>query len=299
MNIEPFCNDPNNQPDFCNAPFYYIDPSKCKFSENNTYSQSIFSPNLYYSFSTCGTYDIWRQFLIMEQLKGETLHVGVPALYYPDHFRLDADGNLIFWDLDINAGVGELQGIYIDVLNRIGVFAGFTVQYESVSANSLEEHDSPWDACIQDVAQGLLDMCVGNFWETTKRREKVLFSAAVFNDIFYMRVPLLKEDKSFKAKVKKIFRPFTFSLWLTILFATFGVGVCYTILDANRKTYKSDIPGENIESIYTATMELMHGANQNKDQLICHHNLVIFRIDYSCSLYSKSGCISSTKEHTA
>ena len=263
--LEPFCNDPNIQRDFCDSPFCYIDPSKCKLSENNSYSQSHFFSNLYYSYTTCGSNDRWREFPITEQLKGETLRVGVPALYYPDHFKFDADGNPIFWNPDISAGVGDFQGIYIDLLTKLSLFGGFNVHYESVSAHALKEHQSTWDACIQDVAHGILDMCVGNYWETTERREKVQFSTAIFNENFYMRTPLPQEDKTFKSKMQIIFKPFTGTLWLTIILATIGVGISYTILDSKRKTSMSGITGKIAESIYSATMELMNGANQNED----------------------------------
>ena len=264
-NLAPYCNGSDNKPEFCDAPFCYVDPSKCKLSKNNTYKQSSYFPNLYYSYTTCGSNDRWREFQIKDQLKGATLRVGVPAQYYPDHFKLDADGNPILWNLDINAGVGEFQGIYIELLTKIALFAGFTIQYESVSANAREQHAGTWDACIQDVGLGILDMCVGDFWETMERRERVQFTTAIYNELFYMRVPKPRNDDSFLAAIQKLFQPFTPSLWLTIVLAIIVVGLSYTILDSNRKTTRSEMPEIIMESLYAATMELMNGA-ENKDK---------------------------------
>ena len=270
MGLDPFCNDsnPENLIPFCNAPFCYVDPSKCNHSENSTYARSSYFPNLFYSYNTCGAHDYWNQFLIVDQLKGQTLKVGVPALYYPDHFKFDADKNPIFFDPDINNGVGDFEGMYIDVLKKLSLFGGFTIVYTPVSAHAKKHFESLWDACIQDVAQGLLDMCIGNFWETTERREKVQFSTAVFNDIFYLRVPKPQEDKSFMAKIQILFQPFTTPLWITIILATVGVGMSYTILESNRKMSMSEVSGKVAHSIYSATMELMNGAEQNEDMKI-------------------------------
>ena len=162
MNLAPFCSDPNDQAPFCNAPFCYIDPAKCKLSENNSYSQSSIFPHLFFSYTTCGSNDDWKS-LIAKNINGVTLRVGVPTLRYPDHFRLDTNGDPILFDMDINAGVGELKGIYIEMLEKLALHANFTVQYESVSAYARKVHGSGWDACVEDVGRGILDMCVGNF----------------------------------------------------------------------------------------------------------------------------------------
>ena len=274
MGLAPFCNNPNNLEHFCNAPFCFIDPTKCKLSENNTYAQSAFFPNLYYSYNTCGSDMDWRV-PITDQLKGATLRVGIPVLFYPEHFKLDANGNAILWSTNVNDGVGDFRGIYIEILNLIASKGGFTVQYQSVSANALKTSGDGWQACVQDVGQGILDMCVGAFWETVTRREKVAFTTALFNNVFYMRVPPPQEDDDFGDKIQVIFRPFTTTLWITIVFATICVGLSYTILCANKQTSMNEIPEKIIASLYVATMELMNGANQNEDKPIYHKSITV------------------------
>lgn len=264
-NLEPLCNDPNNQFDGCDEPFCFIDPSKCKFSENNTYAQSSFFPNLYYSYSTCGGTNHWESFAVSRQLQGTTLRVGIPSIYFPDHFKLGDDGNPISFDRDINAGVGDFQGIYIQLLDDIAADANFTVKYESVSAAALEEHGSAWTACVQDVGRGLLDLCIGNYWETVPRRSLSQFSTFLFSENFYLIVPLPREINSIGAQMGKLFQPFTSTLWLTIILATIGVGFSYGILSTHGNFSMKSISGKIAESIYSAIMELISGASYNED----------------------------------
>lgn len=264
--LEPYCSDPNNKPDFCGAAFCYIDPSTCKSSKNNTYSISFFWPNLFYSYTTCGFVDTWKDFVIIDQLKGDTVRVGVPAILFPDHYKLDTDGNPIIFNMDINAGVGVFKGIYVDLLNEVALQGNFTIKYESVSLGGIELHGNSWDGCAHDVKNGLVDLCIGNFWETSARRALSQFSTAVFNDVFYGRVPLPKEDLSFREDIAKLFRPFTINLWVTILVATVGVGLSYTVLNSDRQTSMKDLPSNIMGSIYTAYMELMNGAELSLDR---------------------------------
>lgn len=275
INLEPFCNDPNNQHQFCSSHFCFIDPAKCKFSKNNTYSQSTIFPNLFYSYTTCGAKDTWNQFRISNHLAGATIRVGVPAHHFPDHFKLDTAGNPIFNNDDINVGEGEFMGIYIDVLKEMALHGNFTVQYESVSSGNIEETGSRWTACAKDVGQGLLDMCVGNFWETIERRRATQFTAAVFNEIFYMRVPLPQQDTSLGVEIQKLFRPFNQTLWMTILLATIVVGFTYTALESDGKSPIGSIPSRIIGSVYTATMELLSGASDDEEQPVYRKSVTV------------------------
>ena len=274
--LAPFCNATDNELEpFCNDPFCYVDPSKCKFSKNHTYIKSSYFPNLYLSYTTCSSNDRWREFQIIDQLKGATLRVGVPGLYYPDHFKLDTNGEPILWNEDIHSSDGEFQGPCIELLTKISVLAGFTIQYESVSAHAREQHASMWDACIQDMGQGILDMCVGNFWEMSERRKQTQFTTTVYNDLFYMRVPKPQNSDIFRFDVQKLFRPFTIQLWCTIGLATIVVGLSYTMLDSNRETTMSGILGTVVESCYAATMELMTRGLEAKDRTIYHKSVTL------------------------
>ena len=273
-NLEPFCNDPNNKFDFCDDSWCYVDPSQCKFSENNTYARSDLFPHLFNSYTTCGAVDKW-EFDIT--LKGKTLRVGVPALFFPDHYKLDANGKPKGnFERDINSGVGDFHGIFIDLLNDIASRANFMVQYESVSIGSIKKYKGDlWTACVQDVARGLLDMCIGNFWENSPRRQIAQFSTSILNDRFYMIVPLPREDDSFGAQMSKLFQPFSPTLWLTIILTTIGVGFSYTILSINSNSSMKKIMNNIVFNTYRASMELMGGATFSLDQPIYLKNITL------------------------
>lgn len=279
-NIGPFCSDSNRKLKFCDEPWCFVDPTKCKFSENNTYVQSGFFPELYMSYTTCGVdmleFDQYESLLIANRLQGKTLRVGVPSILYPDHYKLDANGTPIDFDADINAGVGDFKGMYIDLLNDIATQANFTVVFDSVSAGSRKKHeDEPWTSCTQDVGRGLLDMCIGNFWETVPRRQMSQFSTHIISEVFYMIVPLPKEVDGIGAQMGKLFQPFTPTLWFTILLATIGVGFSYTLLGVTRKSSMKDVPAKTINLIYRATMELMSGASFDQDCPIYYKSVTL------------------------
>lgn len=268
-NLEPLCNDPNNELDFCGEPFCFVDPSKCKFSKNDDYARSSLFPNLYYSYTTCGSSDKWSNFVVETELNGATLRVGVPALSFPAHFKMDTNGNPINAVKDINEGVGEFQGMYIELLNDVAARANFTIQYESVAAGTVKEYNgNTWSACVQDVGRGLLDLCVGNFWETTPRRQIAQFSTPIFNDFFYMVVPLPQMDSGVGAQMGKLFQPFTLTLWITVLLATIAVGFTYTVIDGKLNFSMKYFVQTITDSIYRAIMELMSGPDWGSDQPI-------------------------------
>ena len=277
-NMGPFCDGPNQLQLFCNAPFCYIDPQKCKSSANNSYFRSSIFPFLFFSYSTCGAKSDWEKFVISNQLRGSTVHVGVPALYYPDNFKLDIHGNPIMFDTNLDAGVSGYKGIMIELLEAISEKANFTIVYEAPSAGAIAENGGDtFSACVQDVGRGLLDMCVSNFWETTQRRQMTQFTTTIFSENFYMVVPLPQIDNSLAVEITKLLRPFSNDLWLTILIATIGVGLSYTILDSTRKPSScKNIFGRIFEYIYVATLELMtNSTNLAEEQYFYYKSVTL------------------------
>lgn len=263
--LAPFCNT-EDPPSFCNVPFCYIDPFKCSASLNNTFKQSSMFKRLYYSYSTCGEPDLWAKFEVSKKLEGATLRVGVPNLFFPDHYRMDESGFPILSAASIQTGKGDLVGLYIDLLQHISQKGGFKVHYMDVSPGALAQNGgNGWSGCAYDVGRGVLDMCVGNFWETPERRQLVQFSTTMFNDVFYMRVPHPQVDHNLGVQMTKLLQPFTPSLWITIIVVTIVVGFSYTILSPSRNGSWRGFAGKLIGYIYAATMELLQGAGSEDD----------------------------------
>ena len=276
-NLEPFCNGTRDRPDFCDLPFCFVDSNKCKDSVNHTFDKSNFFPNLFYSYTTCGEKNTFKKYAIDKQLEGLVIRVGMPALEYPNHFRLDEDGNAIMFHPDIHAGVGDLIGVHIDFLNTVAEKANFQVQYEPVSAGAIAMGDgNPWTGCAYDVGRGILDMCVGNFWETSPRRQITQFSTAISHDEFYLRVPLPKVNESLGVEIVKLLQPFTYTLWGTIVIATIGVGLSYTMLDSGKTTSKTGFVGKILGYLYSAMMELLQGSDSSEnDDLIARKSVTL------------------------
>jgi len=269
-NIEPFCDDNGDNPSFCNRSFCYVDPEKCHFSTKSTYAKSAIFPHLVYSYTACGEKDSFREFNIESELIGRTIKVGIPAIYYPDHYRLDEEGNPIVWSNDFNAGVGDLKGIFIDFLRGLAVNGNFDVEFFPVSVASYSgQNEDQWGGCIYDVGRGILDLCVGRFWETSDRRRLAQFSTAVFDDNIVMMVRRPQINDDMWTQIELIFEPFTPLLWSVIVCVTFLVGIIYTILGpdrntANSKHYIKFTFSDIIENIYFAWSELVQGADHSE-----------------------------------
>lgn len=260
-NNAPFCNG-EVPPEFCDQPFCYVDPHECKHSGNSSFVQSKFFPHLFYSFSTCGASGKFEEHMVIDSLRGQTLRVGVPAIYFPDHYKLDENGELIFFDKNTSKGVGEWRGIYIDHIKDISSLGGFNIEWHSVSPGAIELRDGDaWAACVVDVHRGLLDLCVGNVWETLGRKKIASFTTSIYNDFFKVVVSIPKIERSIVKEMGKLFQPFTIGLWITIIGVTVLVGITYTLLSSPRRTLLSYIRENLFSSIYDAALELLSGTD--------------------------------------
>lgn len=279
VNMAPFCDHSNDNPTFCPRRFCYIDPEVCHLSRTSTYAKSSFFPDLYYSYEACGELDEFRDFKIASELKGRTLKAGIPALYYPDHYRLDENGEIIRFSLDVNAGVGELKGIFIDYIQNLALDGDFEVEFHPVSLGSYSERGfSAWGGCVYDVNRGVFDLCVGNFWETAFRRSMVLFSTPIFDDNYKLMVPKPKVKDNIFTQLGLIFEPFTQALWLAIVGVTFLVGIIYTILGPDRKKAHVIRPfkftfSDMAQNMYFAWSELVQG--ESGDKTIAQRSLAL------------------------
>ena len=262
-NTPPFC-DGDNPPGFCDQPFCFVDHNKCMHSEKSSFAKSRFFPHLYFSFSTCGAEDMVEESLGANNLNGITLRVGVPVISFPFHYKLEEDGEPIFFDTNTSKGVGEWTGIYIDHIREIARLANFDIEWHSVSPGAIKlRRGDAWTGCVTDVGRGLLDLCVAKFWETTERRKIATYTTTIFNDFFYVVVPRPEVDKSITAETGKLFQPFTNGLWITICLVTVLVGISYTLLASSRKTLLADIRANLLKSIYDAAFELLQGTDSS------------------------------------
>ena len=108
------------------------------------------------------------------------------------------------------------------------------------SGGSRASHKSVFDACVNDVQNGLVDMCAGSFWITDGRLEMASFTKAIYEEDHILFVPKRGVDtkETFAEMANKAFRVFDSSLWLMVL----GLNVFIGWVDAwmNKEEWRTD-----------------------------------------------------------
>ena len=80
-------------------------------------------------------------------------------------------------------------------------------------------------ASYSKVQNGLLDICVGNFWTTAERLGKTTFLTPTAIEMFYLLIKRPLTDDSFAASSAAPFSPFSNELWGTLVATMFIMGV--------------------------------------------------------------------------
>lgn len=274
-NLGPVCNGNEDTPDYCSSSWCFVDSDQCQSSANNSFAKSPLYPHLFYSYSTCGNVDTFTDFSIAAALQGKTLKVGIPALSYPDHYRLDENNEPIFWSTDINAGVGELKGMYMEYVQKLAQDGNFQIEFTQVSLGSIAEAIDPYSACVLDVSRGILDMCAGTFWETTERTSVASFTTALTSEVYNLALLKPKAKDDVITHMRMIFKPFTPKLWYMIIAVTFVVGIAYTLLGPDRKTSRPVRFYDLIDDIYCAWLELLQGTDDSKKKTFAQRSVVL------------------------
>lgn len=121
----------------------------------------------------------------------------VPTFQYPDHFVYEYKmgvNNTIASRTPVNGRPTQFtdyHGIYVDFFQEVAMHAGFTIEWQWTSNGSRTTYSSSWTACVADVRQGLLDVCVGNFWVTPARLRMarcVQFPSAILGQLHGAKV---------------------------------------------------------------------------------------------------------------
>lgn len=302
-NLQPYCDssDDGPLPTFCTTSWCYVDADTC-FDSYFLYAQTAFSSDLFYSYSTCGNEDTWTQEIFSKELEGTTLRVGVPALYYPDHYKLTSNGSIIYWNLNIYAGEGDFTGIYIDYIEKIADAGGFELEYLPVSTGGIVDAGwDSWSGCINDLSRGLLDICIGNFWETAARRSVATFTTPILDDEFYLLVPKLTVDSSFfsQDQLGKVFGPFENNLWYALTLITFGMGFFHATMGregvSNVKSARN-----TCLSVEDSILEILSGSVEKESNNLAQRVLAItwaFLIMVALASYTAN--LAAILSHTA
>jgi len=203
--LHPECADSDGHPlpttpAWCTLSWCYVD-ANCGLPKIAS-EFAPFTGNMFYSYSTCESPDSTRGGGFMKILGSNRIRVhplSEPPWVYPDRAADDPIGRGVIWDL------------YTAIWKETGA--------SEVRSDLAPHEGTRWDACVNEVARGTLDLCYGTFWETPERRELVSFVSPLMVDSFYLVVKKADKRLGFLGKILKPFSPFTLAMWASL----FGV----------------------------------------------------------------------------
>eukprot|EP00816_Leptocylindrus_hargravesii_P013442 CAMPEP_0196825104 /NCGR_PEP_ID=MMETSP1362-20130617/92860_1 /TAXON_ID=163516 /ORGANISM="Leptocylindrus danicus, Strain CCMP1856" /LENGTH=525 /DNA_ID=CAMNT_0042205481 /DNA_START=47 /DNA_END=1624 /DNA_ORIENTATION=- len=207
---------------FCQLNWCFVDVDNCDIKTNIDEVSEIATSqydnisNLYRSYETClGT---------IESSSQERDQILAPILN--KSFRVGIPGDAVY-DLYTNED-GTKNGSTWAMFELIREETNGTWEYVDVSALSMSKYStSSYTACIHDVALGLVDFCVGNFWPTGERfLIHTPFSRSFMVDKFFLVSPMIIYDSvSYFQGLVLPFKVFTSEAWMGVVLTAFYFAV--------------------------------------------------------------------------
>ena len=157
---------------------------------------------MYYSYDTCAganrniDEDAFA-FYLMENFgigRSAPLRAVIPWSLPPMHFKRDPSSGRPHEGLDDLYEDDRIpwHGIYVDYFDTMldaghaGAQAGIELSF--VSGGSRRTTESAWTAAVKDVARGVADVAISDFWMTVERSNLVGFSTPVRMDSLHLWV---------------------------------------------------------------------------------------------------------------
>ena len=228
----------------------YVDGDVCRDSVYSFWKSTTFE-GLHWSYATCGGDEsLWTDNVIITGLQGKTIRGAIPKSYYPMHYYLDDLGDPVASELVTSLADADRPkyGLWMEYYEELANRAGFTWEWVYTSSGSLHDQSSTWTACVQDVKQGLIDLCIGNFWTVEERLAMSSFVSPTFIDNFYLFVkrPAASQEIDGFAFLK----PFSGRLWGLIFSAACIVACLYGLeqidLGSLKRTREEEISPQQI-----------------------------------------------------
>ena len=252
LGYDPNCLGTNESAwsEYCAESWCYVDGDKCRDSSYTFWRSSYdYAGGFYWSYDTCGgDSSLWTTDLIVKGLEGKVVRVAFPKSYPPMHYMVDDDGAPINSQVTSMAmAAREKGGVWFKYFDDIRETAGFEWEWTYTSQGALDSvpDGSSWTACAQDVKQGLIDLCIGNFWTTDIRLRTAGFLQPTYSDNFYLIVKRPPARTVINTDIQRAFlKPFSSNLWLA-LFATIVVmAMTYSWQQGIHKKEKGVTPGQ-------------------------------------------------------
>mmetsp|Transcript_27098 Transcript_27098/g.62460 ORF Transcript_27098/g.62460 Transcript_27098/m.62460 type:complete len:599 (+) Transcript_27098:101-1897(+) len=153
---------------------------------------------------------------------------------------MDEENSHIYWNNKTKVWGGVLPQVYEMIAEMAGftmidVGAGLDNSQMAISQGSRNEHESTFTACVADVGKGILDVCVGNFWETPLRRGLASFVTPFAVENFFCMVVSRPASPDL---LSNAFLPFDLYLWLLLCAAMVFQGFLQWLLEYKEKKKK-------------------------------------------------------------
>lgn len=215
--LPPNLGDPTcsgvNPPKQCQDSWCWVDSTKCAHSS----LQSSAFPGLSYSYAACGSIGIViRQRL---NLVNRTIRVFVPGKHEITETASDVDDVLLRSQVLFASKVLKTAGATSDNIRYVQLSQAAHTAFPS----------SSYSACVWDTVIGNIDLCVGDFWDTSTRRSfGGIFVASVFQEGIYLygTVPH-PEAPDFWGLVGAPLEPFSGPLWAMLIGMSVLTGLAF------------------------------------------------------------------------
>lgn len=235
----PPCNDPNaceNQQNIIPAPFCdnswctrqwcYVDPNECSLLNR----RSSVSPELFYSYATCGDADSFSLNNRFKALRNRVLKAG---------FNSNSGGWLGAYSnngTQFQGPFSRWSGPVVDFVQQSALRGGFQIELTEPprdlrsKAQDFFQSSSNFDYCVYATSLGYVDMCVAQYTVTDARASTTDFLLLGSSGIYL--VASEKQGGSwdqFFESLSTIFQPFTFGTWLFVVFFVIPIMGCLMV----------------------------------------------------------------------
>jgi len=246
------CDDGAANPGYCSSHWCYVDTALCAADFDACRALGLFfndpghpscrsrpahpslvlpGSGLFYSYETCGYRDDYDIDNLFESMRGTLLLGAAPN--DPPYVSVETvqDTN------DPNgAPVVAYSGVEFSFVQKVlehltcptcALKVPPTLRMVDgwASEASRSRFSSSYTACVNDVAVGLYDICIGDFWVTTERMLMTLFLPSIRSDQFYLVVFAENTQINLQTLLQNPFLPFSGEAWGII----FGIIVFLTV----------------------------------------------------------------------
>eukprot|EP00928_Gymnodinium_smaydae_P030441 TRINITY_DN22645_c0_g1_i3.p1 TRINITY_DN22645_c0_g1~~TRINITY_DN22645_c0_g1_i3.p1 ORF type:complete len:683 (+),score=65.36 TRINITY_DN22645_c0_g1_i3:294-2051(+) len=245
---DPYCVS-DSPPDYCHKKWCFVNSSACERPSE----LSIAFVGLSYSYSTCGN---------------------VAKYVAPADKSWQNDRPLYVFSFGLQEG---------DELSRSEMFTGMFTQFawevlrevnvniesiryrQSITNETRRQIEGTYSGCVHDIALGHLDICLGDFWDTTERQS---FASPAFVSIgsedMYLLAHIVATERTFLESLAKPFAAFGWDCWLLILGVIFATSLAMVLFEFHRKDgdYRSGTLRSNVwKSFYMSAHGFVSAAS--------------------------------------